>query len=54
MLPEEVPDWFYMWNVKEAVAHRALAARPREGRLVLPAEREEWAKEAGGRPRSKR
>ena len=43
VLPEEVPDWFYMWNVKEAVAHRALAARPREGRLVLPAEREEWA-----------
>jgi hypothetical protein len=43
VLPDEVPDWFYMWNVKEAVAHRALAARPREGRLVLPAEREEWA-----------
>ncbi len=42
-LPEEVPDWFYMWNVKEALAHRALAARPREGQLVLPAEREEWA-----------
>jgi hypothetical protein len=42
-LPEEVPDWFYMWNVKEAVAHRTLAARPREGQLVLPAEREEWA-----------
>jgi hypothetical protein len=32
-----------MWNVKEALAHRARAARPREGRLVLPAEREEWA-----------
>jgi hypothetical protein len=43
VLPEEVPDWFYMWNVKEAVAHRALAARPRQGRLVLPPEREEWA-----------
>jgi hypothetical protein len=43
VLPEEVPDWFYMWNVKEAVAHRALAARPSEGRLVLPAERDEWA-----------
>jgi hypothetical protein len=43
VLPEEVPDWFYMWNVKEGVAHRALAARPREGRLVIPAEREEWA-----------
>jgi hypothetical protein len=43
VLPEEVPDWFYMWNVKEGVAHRALAARPREGRLVIPGEREEWA-----------
>ena len=44
-LPEEVPDWFYMWNVKEAVAHQALAARPRHARLVLPADREAWAKE---------
>jgi len=44
VLPEEVPDWFYMWNVKEGVAHRALAARPREGRLVIPPEREEWAR----------
>jgi len=44
-LPAEVPDWFYMWNVKEAVAHRALAARPRDGHLVLPQEREAWAME---------
>ncbi len=44
-LPAEVPDWFYMWTVKEGVAHRALAARPREGRLVLPAGRDAWAKE---------
>ncbi|PZS37182.1 MAG: hypothetical protein DLM62_20600 [Pseudonocardiales bacterium] len=44
-LPAEVPDWFYMWTVKEGVAHRALAARPREGRLVLPGDREAWAKE---------
>jgi GT2 family glycosyltransferase len=43
-LPDEVPDWFYMWNVKEAVAHQALAARPRDGRLVLPASRDTWAK----------
>jgi hypothetical protein len=43
-LPDEVPDWFYMWNVKEAVAHQALAARPREGHLVLPASRDAWAK----------
>ena len=42
-LPDEVPDWFYMWNVKEAVAHQALAARPRDGRLVLPASRDAWA-----------
>jgi hypothetical protein len=33
-----------MWNVKEGVAHRALAARPREGRLALPASRDAWAK----------
>jgi hypothetical protein len=45
VLPPEIPDWFYMWNVKEAVAHRALAARPREGRLLLPAAREAWAAE---------
>jgi hypothetical protein len=43
--PDEVPDWFYMWNVKETVAHRALAGRPRGGRLVLPAGRDAWAKE---------
>jgi len=43
-LPDEVPDWFYMWNVKEAVAHQALAGRPREGRLVLPTSRDAWAK----------
>jgi hypothetical protein len=43
-LPEEVPDWFYMWNVKEAVAHQALAGRPREGRLALPASRDTWAR----------
>jgi hypothetical protein len=45
VLPEEVPDWFYMWNVKEAVAHQTLAARPRQGKLTLPAAREAWAQE---------
>jgi hypothetical protein len=44
-LPAEVPDWFYMWNVKEAVAHKALADRPAGDRLVLPADREAWAKD---------
>jgi hypothetical protein len=42
-LPDEVPDWFYMWNVKEALAHQTLAARPADGRLVLPADRYSWA-----------
>ena len=45
VLPGEVPDWFYMWNVKEAVAHQALAARPRQGKLTLPASRQAWAQE---------
>jgi hypothetical protein len=42
-LPEEVPGWYYMQAVKETVAHRALATRPRQGRLALPAERDGWA-----------
>ncbi|HEY2312926.1 MAG TPA: hypothetical protein VGH96_04885 [Streptosporangiaceae bacterium] len=42
-LPAEVPDWFYMWNVKEALAHDALAARPVGARLVLPENRLAWA-----------
>jgi hypothetical protein len=36
-LTPDVPDWFYMWNVKEAVAHRAFAGRKPGPRLVLPA-----------------
>ena len=44
-LPDEVPDWFYMRNVKETLAHRTLAARPRDGRLVLPTSRDTWVKE---------
>jgi hypothetical protein len=42
-LPDEVPDWFYMWNVKESLAHQTLAGRPAGDRLVLPAERYPWA-----------
>jgi hypothetical protein len=44
-LPAEVPDWFYMWNVKETLAHHTLAARPGRGRLVLPAARADWARQ---------
>jgi hypothetical protein len=44
-LSAEVPDWFYMWHVKEAVAHKAFASRPAGARLVLPAERLDWARQ---------
>jgi hypothetical protein len=44
-LSAEVPDWFYMWNVKEALAHDALASRPPGARLVLPDARLAWAQE---------
>jgi hypothetical protein len=42
-LSPEIPDWFYMWNVKETLAHQTLAARPRGQRLVLPPDRAAWA-----------
>jgi hypothetical protein len=44
-LSAEVPDWFYMWHVKEVVAHKAFASRPAGARLVLPAARLDWARE---------
>jgi hypothetical protein len=44
-LSAELPDWFYMWNVKEALAHQALAGRPVGARLVLPGSRLGWAQE---------
>jgi hypothetical protein len=45
-MPDELPGWFYMRNVKDALAHGALAARPSAlGRLELPPEREKWARE---------
>lgn len=43
-LPSEIPDWFYMGNVKETVAHKFGPGRP-GGRLVLPPERAAWAAE---------
>jgi hypothetical protein len=46
-LPAEVPDWFYMWNVKEAVAHRLVIKRPGVDRLTLPVDRAPWAQQQG-------
>jgi hypothetical protein len=44
-LSADIPDWYYMWRVKEGVAHQALAARPAGDRLTLPADRLGWARE---------
>jgi hypothetical protein len=44
-LSDEVPDWFYMWTVKEGLAHLALAERPVGERLALPPDRREWARQ---------
>jgi hypothetical protein len=44
-LSADIPDWYYMWRVKEGVAHEALAARPAGERLILPADRMGWARE---------
>jgi hypothetical protein len=44
-LSTEIPDWYYMWRVKEGVAHEALAARPAGERLILPPDRLDWARE---------
>jgi hypothetical protein len=46
-LPAEVPDWYYMWNVKEAVAHKLESPQASSERLVLPADRVKWAQEQG-------
>jgi hypothetical protein len=45
-LPEEIPGWFYMRNVKDTLAHGTLAARRgTRRRLELPHEREKWARD---------
>jgi hypothetical protein len=44
-LSGEIPDWFYMWTVKEGLAHATLAARPAGQRLTLPPERRAWAEQ---------
>lgn len=42
-LSAEIPDWFYMWTVKEGLAHVTLASRQSGDRLVLPPARHAWA-----------
>ncbi len=44
-LPEEMPDWFYTRHIKRILAHGVLDARPRQDRLVLPPDRDAWARQ---------
>jgi hypothetical protein len=46
-LPPEMPDWFYMRDIKKLIAHGTLAGRAHEAPLVLPPGREAWAREQG-------
>lgn len=45
VLPKQIPDWFYLRDVKEVLAHDVLAARPRSARLALPPQHLEWTAE---------
>ena len=48
-LPEDLPDWFYMRSVKDALASDALAKEPKPERLELPDDRLPWACEQSDR-----
>ena len=42
-LPAEMPDWFYIRQIKQILAHGALRDRPHRARLVLPPRYAAWA-----------
>src|SRR5262249_53236345 len=44
-LPEEIPNWFYTWNVKRILAQEVLNARPRHERLAIPPGHAAWVRE---------
>ena len=44
-LPDQVPRWFYTWNVKRILANDVLGARPPQARLALPPGQHAWARE---------
>jgi hypothetical protein len=45
-IPEEMPDWFYMRNIKD-ITQRTLGGRPDQAPLLLPTARRAWAREQG-------
>jgi len=42
-LPDQMPRWFYTWNIKRILANDVLSARPPEARLSLPPGQQAWA-----------
>jgi hypothetical protein len=44
-LPDQMPRWFYTWNIKRILANDVLSAQPPQARLALPPERHAWARE---------
>ena len=44
-LPDQMPRWFYNWNIKRILANDVLSARPPRARLVLPPGQQAWARE---------
>jgi len=44
-LPEQMPRWFYTWNIKRILANDVLSARSPEARLALPPEQQAWARD---------
>jgi hypothetical protein len=44
-LPEDMPRWFYTWNIKRILANEVLSARPPQARLALPPEQQAWARQ---------
>jgi hypothetical protein len=44
-LPDQMPRWFYTWNIKRILANDVLSARPPQAHLSLPPEQQAWARE---------
>jgi hypothetical protein len=44
-LPDQMPRWFYTWNIKRILANDVLSARPPQARLSLPPGQHTWARE---------
>jgi hypothetical protein len=44
-LPDQMPRWFYTWNIKRILANDVLSARTPQARLSLPPGQQAWARE---------